>query len=75
LVPPELKHKGARLKRYAERAGLGAVSPHTLRHSFAAQKLMSGTDVRDLQQVLGHASISTTQVYARLGEGKSRKRS
>jgi integrase/recombinase XerD len=79
-----LNHRGQRLtrqgfwlilKRYAERAGLGAVSPHTLRHSFAAQKLMSGTDVRDLQQVLGHASISTTQVYARLGEGKSRKRS
>jgi integrase/recombinase XerD len=83
-APLFLNHRGQRLtrqgfwlilKRYAERAGLGAVSPHTLRHSFAAQKLKSGTDVRDLQRVLGHASISTTQVYARLGEGKSSKRS
>ena len=77
-----LNHRGQRLtrqgfwlilKRYAERAGLGDVSPHTLRHSFAAQKLMSGTDMRDLQMVLGHASISTTQVYARIGEEKKRK--
>jgi integrase/recombinase XerD len=79
-----LNHRGQRLtrqgfwlilKRYAERAGLGDVSPHTLRHSFAAQKLRAGADVRDLQRVLGHASLSTTQVYARLGEGKRGKRS
>jgi integrase/recombinase XerD len=72
-----LNHRGQRLtrqgfwlilKRYARLAGLGEISPHTLRHSFAAQKLSSGTDMRDLQQILGHANISTTQVYARIGQ-------
>lgn len=77
-----LNHRGQRLtrqgfwlilKRYAERAGLRAVSPHTLRHSFATQKLQAGVDVRDIQRVLGHASISTTQVYARIGEDKGKR--
>ena len=72
-----LNHRGQRLtrqgfwlilKRYAKLAGLGEVSPHTLRHTFAAQRLKSGADMRDLQKVLGHASISTTQVYARMGQ-------
>ncbi|MEO8287852.1 MAG: tyrosine recombinase [Chloroflexota bacterium] len=72
-----LNHRGQRLtrqgfwlilKRYAKLAGLETISPHTLRHSFAAQKLNSGTDMRDLQQILGHANISTTQVYARIGQ-------
>ncbi len=77
-----LNHRGQRLtrqgfwlilKRYARSAGLGEITPHTLRHSFAAQKLHAGTDMRDLQQILGHANISTTQVYARVGENKNRK--
>lgn len=72
-----VNHRGQRLtrqgfwlilKRYAKLAGLGEVSPHTLRHTFAAQRLNSGADMRDLQRVLGHASISTTQVYARMGQ-------
>jgi integrase/recombinase XerD len=79
-----LNHRGQRLtrqgfwlilKRYAKSAGLGEISPHTLRHSFAAQKLNSGTDVRDLQQILGHANISTTQVYARIGQKQERGKS
>lgn len=71
IIPRDIQRH---LKSYVARAGITSiVTPHTIRHSFATDLLSNGADIRSVQQLLGHSSINTTQIYTHVTDAHLRE--
>jgi site-specific recombinase XerD len=71
IIPRDIQRH---LKSYVARSGItNVVTPHTLRHAFATDLLSNGADIRSVQQLLGHASINTTQIYTHITDSHLRE--
>ena len=66
LIDSGLNYLSLGMKHYLRQAGLGHIKPHDLRHTFASQLIMSGVDVVTVKELLGHTSLTTTQIYTHL---------
>ncbi len=60
------------VKELGQKAGVGKISPHTLRHSFATHMLQRGADIRAIQELLGHSYLTSTQIYTRISNNRVR---
>ncbi|MBF0345610.1 MAG: tyrosine-type recombinase/integrase [Nitrospirae bacterium] len=63
-----IDHMASTIKAYLKQAGMSHIRPHDLRHTFASQLIMSGVDLRTVQELLGHTTYNTTQIYAHLSQ-------
>jgi site-specific recombinase XerD len=70
VIKRSLENLSRTIKTVLKQSGLGRLRPHDLRHTFASQLVMAGVDLKTIQELLGHSSYKTTEVYAHLAQDR-----